>query len=81
MGEEFERHREIVKMNKFHEKVKAFECVITKSATLTVIAKDEQDAYEEACAVLDGEKGWSEYSNDGWEVVPELIEEQNNETR
>jgi len=79
MNEDVQDMREIIKANDFVEKGKVFECVINKSATILVVAKDKNDAYREACAVLDGETGWSEYANDGWEVVPELIEEQNND--
>lgn len=47
--------REIIKANDFAEKEKVFECVINKSATLLVVAKDKEHAYSEACAVLDGD--------------------------
>ena len=45
-----------------------FEVMILKSAALTVRAANQREAIMVAELVLHGERGYSEYSVDGWEV-------------
>ena len=57
--------------------MKTYEVLIEKTATIQVEAKNEHEAYLAANDILEGRDGYSEYAQDGWEVVLENIEEVN----
>jgi len=52
-----------------------YEVLIEKTATIQVDAENEHDAYVKANDILEGRSGYSEYAQDGWEIVLENIEE------
>ena len=46
-----------------------YEVLITKTETIIVDAGSAHEAFSEAVLHLDGENGYSEYQNDGWEPL------------
>jgi hypothetical protein len=55
--------------------MKTFEVVIEKTSVIKVEALDKWGAYDEAKAILHGNRGYCEYQGDGWEILEDCIEE------